>query len=57
MLLDFVETFDPDKAVVTSNEYLDRAGVNHPCDAGWLVYERSRGVDQIIEQGTVGQVD
>lgn len=57
VLVDLVKALDPDKAVVTSHEYLDRAGVDDPCDAGWLVYERNRGVHQIIEHGNLGQVD
>lgn len=56
ILVDFIEAFDPDKAVVTSLEYMDHAGVKDPCDAGWLMYDRKRGVDQIIEQGKMGQV-
>lgn len=57
ILTDFIEAFDPEKAVVTSLEYMDRAGVNAPWDAGWLMYEGKRGVDQIIEQGKIGQLD
>ncbi len=57
VLVDFIGAFDPDKAVVTSNEYLDRASVDNPCEAGWLMYGRNRGVDGIVEQGTVGHVE
>lgn len=57
MLVDFVEAIDPDKAVVTSDEYLDRAGVDNPSAAGWLMYDRNRGVDEIVEQGTFGQIN
>jgi len=58
LLVAFVEVFEPDVAVVTSNEYIDRAGGGSPWESGgWLVYERDRGIDQIVETGTIGQVD
>ena len=57
LFTDFIAAFDPDTAVVTSHEYIDHAGGGAPWEAGgWLVYERSLGVDHIIERGTLGVV-
>ena len=35
-----IRLLDPDHAVATSHEVLDRAGVERPWEAGWLTYQR-----------------
>jgi len=39
-----IELFDPDHAVVTSNEILTQAKAKNPWEVGRLTYERGRGV-------------
>ena len=35
-----IDAFDPEQAVVTSNELLMRTNAKEPWDAGWLTYSR-----------------
>lgn len=41
-----VQAFDPDKAVVTSTEYLETVGVTEPSEAGMLTYRRGGKVEE-----------
>lgn len=51
VLVEFIRAFEPDVAVVTSHEYLDRAGGGAPWEAGgWLVYDRSRDVHEMLSK-------
>jgi hypothetical protein len=53
MLLGMVAAFDPDIAVLTSNDYLDQMGGGAPWDAGgWLIYRR--GVQNLEVNEPVG---
>lgn len=57
LLADIIAAFDPDTAVVTSHEYIDRAGGGAPWEAGgWLVYQRGLGMDHIVERGNIGDL-
>jgi Immunity protein 52 len=39
-----VDSFDPENAAITSHRLIDRKGVKLPWEAGWLLYERGKGV-------------
>jgi hypothetical protein len=39
-----VRHFDPDRAVATSHELLDRHGASRPWEAAWLSYERGGAI-------------
>jgi len=39
-----IRQFDPDDAVATSNELLDRHGAERPWEAAWLRYERGGSI-------------
>jgi len=41
-----IQSFDPDHAVVTSHEYLERVGAPKTTDAGWFTYERGGEIRQ-----------
>jgi hypothetical protein len=39
-----IQHFDPEHAVVTTHELLDRANAVHPWEVGWLTYQRGQPV-------------
>jgi Immunity protein 52 len=44
ILQNMVSAFDPDDAVLTSNEFIERSGFRTPAEAGgWIVYRRGGG--------------
>lgn len=55
MLAGMVSAFDPDAAVLTSNDYLDQMGGGPPWDAGgWLIYRRESGIENLQVNEPVG---
>ena len=58
LFIDLIAAFDPDSAVVTSDEYIDHVGGGKPWEAGgWFVYKRIFGLDGIVEHGRLGVVE
>jgi hypothetical protein len=55
ILLGIVSAFDPDIAVLTSNEYLDQAGGGAPWEVGgWMVYRQADGIENLGVNEPVG---
>jgi len=47
-LIGIVNAFDPEVAVLTSNDFIDRFGGGAPWDAGgWLLYRREDGIAKL----------
>jgi hypothetical protein len=44
-----IEVFDPEHAVVAHPSVQRQHNVRHPWDAGWLVYEKGRGLEEYSE--------
>ncbi len=44
ILESMIRALDPDQAVATSDELLDRAGATRASQVGWLMYERGHGL-------------
>ncbi len=44
LLEEMIRAFEPEHAVITSDEHLARSGVTKPWEAGWLTYERGGSV-------------
>lgn len=59
ILTAFVEAFEPDYALVTSHEYLNSIETrNSPWGlSGWLIYDQSRSLTQIFENGPFGTIE
>lgn len=46
LLEKFIDAWEPESAVVTSNEFLNRAGGGLPADiGGWLIYRHGKGIE------------
>lgn len=46
ILEEIVRIFDPEHAVIASDDFLARAGATKPWEAGWFTYVRGDGLRQ-----------